>query len=112
MYEDLVADPFATMARIFDGAYGGTDGPALRAALERADKKNFQKWEAERGAPAISEQLRRFEKSFIRSGVVGEGEAFFTQAQRDRIRALVEAAGCGMDGAVRARGAASAGSAR
>ena len=88
-YENLIADPHKELSRILKKAYGDVDGDALERALRHADKKNFKKWESERGAPAISKDLGKYESSFIRSGRIGEGAEFFSDGQKSQIWRLV-----------------------
>jgi hypothetical protein len=99
-YNDLVTDPKTALSRVITNAYGSLDDAALDVALKRSSKSEFKKWEALRGKPAISTSLAAHESSFIRSGKTGEGEDFFSDAQKQTIADLSAAAGLDMSGKI------------
>lgn len=101
-YENLTADPKAELIRILKAAYGAVDEEALATALRRSSRDEFKKWEQTRGAPAIGEKLKNFERSFIRSGKVGEGAEFFSDHQRSQIETLAARGNVPMNGDITA----------
>lgn len=99
-YNDLILNPKAALSNLISNAYGSLDGGALDVALHRSSKSEFKKWEARRGKPAISSSLAAHETSFIRSGATGEGEAFFTDVQKEVIADQAAAAGLDLSGKI------------
>lgn len=97
-YEDLIERPEQAFEAILTAAYGTCQIEPLRRAIERSSPKNFKEWEAKRGKPAISEELAKTQKSFIRSGKIGEGEEFFSEAQKEQIARLMRESGISLDG--------------
>lgn len=97
-YEDLIERPEEAFQAIITAAYGNCQMDLLARAIERSSTKNFKEWEAKRGKPAISEELAKTQKSFIRSGKIGEGEEFFSEAQREQIARLMRESGISLDG--------------
>lgn len=91
-YERMKEDPIQAFTNLFDVVFGETDQSALAAALKAGSPEHFKAWEKEAGA-FVSEKTRDFQKSFIRSGKIGEGSEFFSERQKQEIIAALNKAG-------------------
>lgn len=88
-YESLKSNPVESFTSVFNLVFGETDQAALTAALAAGTPERFKEWERENGA-FVPTATKKLQKSFIRSGKVGEGSEFFSNAQRERIASVLE----------------------
>jgi hypothetical protein len=91
-YEHMKEDPTKSFTDLFDVVFGETDQSALAKALEAGTPERFKAWEKKAGA-FIPEKVKDFQKSFIRSGKIGEGSEFFSEKQKQEISSVLENAG-------------------
>ena len=91
-YENLKQNPTEAFANLFEFAFGEIDHKALAIALAAGTPERFKAWEESAGA-FIPEPTKKFQKSFIRSGKIGEGSEFFSDKQKDNIVSILESTG-------------------
>lgn len=91
-YEHMKEDPTKAFTGLFDVVFGETDQSALAKALEAGSPERFKAWEKKAGT-FVPEKTRDFQKSFIRSGKIGEGSDFFADKQIKEISSVLENAG-------------------
>ena len=80
-YEDLICAPNETFSKIVTALYTDLNKNHLKEAIGLSNTERFKSWESATGTPYLPPNLLHFEKSFIRSGKVGEGILFFSDSQ-------------------------------
>lgn len=100
-YEDLKTKPIEALGSVLKNIYDTVDFDVLEAALELSNIDRLKEHELSVGSPLVASKGSMKTNHFVRSGQIGEGEAFFTSKQIDFIRTKLKEADVPLAGTVK-----------
>lgn len=97
-YEDLMRDPVAIFTDLLPKLYSDSDVALVPEAIRLAGVDRLKAHEARTGQAVVAKVGTLKRAHFVRSGEVGEGQVFFSDAQRQLISDMLAIAGVPEDG--------------
>lgn len=97
-YEELILDQERVLENVIELIHGEVDSRLLERSIDMANPESLAKFEKKSGHAAVAKEGSLNQPHFIRSGKVGEGKEFFSEAQKNKFYKVLDSYDVSRDG--------------